>query len=101
MNGRFDTGTYDRDKEQQQQAVAQRAVEEEVKRRVAERCPQFYLKDISFHFAHGVLTLRGRVPTFYLKQIVLTAVKDLDRVECIDDRMDVVSASGLSSVKPK
>ncbi len=99
MKGRSDMDTFDRDNEER--TLSQQSVEAEVKRRVAQRCPQFYLKDITCHLAHGVLTLRGRVPTFYLKQLVLAVVKKLDGVVRIDDRMDVVSASGLSSVKPK
>jgi len=41
--------------------------------------------------------LRGRVPSFYLKQILQTWLRRLDGVEQIDNQVDVVSATGLSS----
>jgi hypothetical protein len=46
---------------------------------------------------NGVLLLRGRVPTFYLKQMLQSWLKDLDGVSRIDNQVDVVSATGLSS----
>lgn len=54
-----------------------------------------------FQFEHheGVLTVQGRVPTFYLKQLLQTALKRVDGVERINNRVDVVCAEGLSSVR--
>ena len=37
------------------------------------------------------------VPTFYLKQILQTWLRKLDSVKQIDNQVDVVSATGLSS----
>jgi hypothetical protein len=56
-----------------------------------------------FHFEHrdGVLTVRGRVPTFYLKQLLQTILKRIDGVERINNQVDVVCCDGISSVKEK
>ena len=55
-------------------------------------------KEIECECHHGVLTLRGRVPSFYLKQMVQTVLKDVEGIERIDNQVDVVSSTGLSSV---
>jgi hypothetical protein len=73
-------------------------IEERARQRLLENCPYvFYFKCVTFQFKGGVLTVRGRVPTFYLKQIVQTRLRDLDGVRQIDNQVDVVSATGLST----
>ena len=54
---------------------------------------------VSLHHADGVLTIRGRLPSFYMKQILQTLLRDLDGVKRINNQTDVVSATGLSSVR--
>ena len=56
-----------------------------------------------FQFEHhdGVLTVRGRVPSFYLKQLLQTVLKRVDGVERINNQVDVVCSDGLSSVREK
>lgn len=77
-------------------------VEELAYRRLREKCPySFFFKKITCHYEDGVLTLRGQLPTFYLKQVLQTWLRDLESVEHIDNQVDVISASGLSSVRPK
>ena len=77
-------------------------VEELAYRRLSEKSLySFYFKMITCHYEDGVLTLRGQLPTFYLKQVLQTWLRDLDFVEHIDNQVDVVSALGLSSVRPK
>jgi hypothetical protein len=44
------------------------------------------------------LLVRGRVPSFYLKQVLQTVLQDLAGIERIDNQVDVVSADGLSSL---
>jgi hypothetical protein len=74
------------------------SVEELVRQRLGNGCPHaFYFRRVTFQFQDGVLTLRGRVPTFYLKQLLQSWLKDLDGVREIDNQVDVVSATGLSS----
>jgi osmotically-inducible protein OsmY len=67
-------------------------------RTVAERAesrlrsnPYLALKNVSCEYCEGVLTLRGCLPTYYLKQIAQTAVARLDGVERIVNDIEVVS----------
>jgi hypothetical protein len=46
-----------------------------------------------------VLTIRGSVPSFYLKQVLQTMLAGLDGVKRIENLVDVVSSHGLSSVR--
>ena len=50
-------------------------------------------------FSNGVLTLEGRVPSFYLKQVLYSFLMRIDGVERLDDQVDVLSSTGLSSVR--
>ncbi len=56
-------------------------------------------REIDCDFRGGVLTLRGRVPSFYLKQVLQSILKDVSGVRRVDNRVDVVSSGGLSSVR--
>jgi hypothetical protein len=76
------------------------SVEELARRRLSAGCPHaFYFRDVKCDFADGVLTLRGRVPTFYLKQVVQARLAELDGVTEIRNLVDVISSRGLSSVR--
>jgi hypothetical protein len=76
-------------------------VDECVGKRIA-ACPySFYFNRIRWRFEDGHLTLSGCVPTFYLKQVLQTLLRGIDDVESIHNDVDVVSAKGLSSVRPK
>ena len=78
----------------------EQSVEELAKQCVTENCSYaYYFRDILFQHEDGVLTMRGRVPSFYMKQILQTLLGDLDGIEKIDNQVDVVSATGLSSVR--
>ena len=76
-----------------------RDVEQQAKQRVSEGCPYaYYFRGITYHFEEGVLTLRGRVPTYYLKQILQQRLlSDFDDVT-VENKVDVVNSRGLSSV---
>jgi hypothetical protein len=50
-----------------------------------------------FDFSDDILIVRGRVPSFYLKQLLQSALMRLDEVGRIDNRVEVVSCDGLSS----
>jgi hypothetical protein len=52
-----------------------------------------------YEYREEVLIVRGRVPSFYLKQVLQTVLMELDCIAQIDNRVDVVSGHGLSSVK--
>ena len=74
-------------------------IEHEVRQGLLEGCPYaHFFRQIQCDFDDGVLTLRGSVPTFYLKQVLQTRVMDLPNVAEIHNDVDVVSSSGLSSV---
>ena len=69
-------------------------------RRLAENCPYaYYFRDVTIHFSSGILTLKGRVASFYLKQVLNSFLMRLGGVERLDDQVDVVSSTGLSSVR--
>lgn len=78
------------------------AVEELARRRLAESCPYaFCFNQVTLSHADGILTLQGRLPSFYLKQVLQTLLRNVDGVTRIDNRVDVISATGLSSVRPR
>lgn len=52
-----------------------------------------------FEQAEDVLVVRGQVPTFYLKQILQTVLREVAGVERIENLVDVVCSDGLSSVR--
>ncbi len=67
------------------------------KRLVDDRSHAICFRELSFDYDAGVLTIRGRLRSFYLKQLVQELLRNLDGVERIENRADVVSATGLSS----
>ena len=50
------------------------------------------LDSVSCDFHEGVLTLRGRVSSFYLKQMAQELVRPLETVEQINNRLLVASS---------
>ena len=75
-------------------------IEQLAKKRLSEDCPySFYFREISVDFANRTLVLRGRVPSFYLKQVLQTLLTKVDGVSQIDNQVDVTSSTGLSSVR--
>ena len=61
------------------------------------------LRTVSFDFKDGQITLRGIVPTFYMKQVVFSLLEDLkcEGVTRIIDEIDVVNPRELSSLREK
>ncbi len=47
------------------------------------------LKNVSCDYQDGVLTLRGRVPTYYLKQVATAVVAGVPGIERIINQIDV------------
>ena len=47
---------------------------------------------VSCEFHEGVLTLRGHVSTFHLKQVAQTLIRDVDGVGEINNRLEVAAA---------
>ncbi len=56
-------------------------------------------REIRCDYRDGVLTLQGRLPTFYLKQVLQSILGGMPGIERIENRVDVVSVDGLSSVR--
>lgn len=69
---------------------------------LAQHC-HFHGRDRGLEIAQrdDVLVIRGCVPTFYLKQVLQTALMGLDGVRWVDNQVDVVACDGLSSVPAK
>ena len=77
-----------------------RHVERQARALVARHhCFRGHEREFEFVHSEDVLTVRGRVPTFYLKQMLQTMLKDLRGIARIDNQVDVVSSHGLSSVR--
>jgi len=64
----------------------------EVAERKLRRSPYIELRLISCEVCEGVLTLRGRVPTYYLKQVAQYMVDGLPGVQKIDNDLEVVAS---------
>jgi hypothetical protein len=55
------------------------------------------LQHLSCEFRAGVLTLRGRLPSYYLKQVALAVVSMVEGVQHIDDQIEVVAPAAPPS----
>ncbi len=53
------------------------------------RRPYRALHQVCCSYRDGVLTLRGRLPSYYLKQIAQTAVAGIEGVRRIDNQIEV------------
>lgn len=56
-----------------------------------QQSPHRALHTLTCHYHEGMLTLRGRLPTFYTKQVAFAEVLKVDGVEMIVDRIEVHS----------
>ena len=56
---------------------------------------------VSCEFHEGVLTLRGYVSTFHLKQIAQTLIRDLDGVGEINNRLEVAGSLNDSTARSR
>lgn len=84
------------------EAHLRQRVEDAARKRLAEEHPHgFYFGQVECIFENGVLRLRGRVPTYYMKQLLQNRLADIDGVDWIDNEVDVVSSVGLSSARPR
>jgi osmotically-inducible protein OsmY len=60
--------------------------------------PYLALRNVSCEWQDGVLTLRGCLPTYYLKQVAQAVVARLDGVRQVVNEIDVV-CSGMRPVQ--
>ncbi len=61
----------------------------------------YFLQSLSWSIDDGQLTVTGRVPTFQLKQMVETLLRDIPQVDTLVNKVDVVSSTGLSTTQPE
>lgn len=79
------------------QLEALEMVHSTVCRRLA-TCPhKFYFNRVKWEYSDGILRLQGQVPTFYLKQILQTLLRDIENVERVENDVQVINSCGLSS----
>jgi len=72
-------------------------VEWTARQRLSEACPDvFYFERISLDFADGILTLRGQLPSFYLKQLLQEHLRGMESVAQIDNQVDVIGSGDPS-----
>ena len=57
------------------------------------------VNDVSIEHEGRTLFLTGKLPTFYLKQLVQEAVRHVPGVQQVRNMIDVVSPEGISSVR--
>jgi osmotically-inducible protein OsmY len=62
------------------------------KRQLRER-EHYSIRSIRCDFHEGILTLRGCLATFYLKQVAQTLVTKVEGVQLIDNRVEVPEPS--------
>lgn len=66
-------------------------VESTARQRLSGKCPYvLYFEKISLDYADGILTLRGQLPSFYLKQMLQERLRGMERVARIDNQVHVV-----------
>jgi len=56
-------------------------------------------ESIEIDCREGQLVLSGQLPSFYLKQVLQTILRELPGVAKIDNRVQVISTQGLSSTR--
>lgn len=69
---------------------------EDVKRRLNES-PYGFQRRVDAAYDNGVLTLRGRVPSYYLKQTAQTLASKVDGVRQVVNLVDVYATPRVAS----
>jgi hypothetical protein len=67
-------------------------------REIVAEHPVFRGRQVGFQFRIDgeQMVVRGKLPSFYLKQVLQTALKELNGIRYIDNQVNVVSSDGLS-----
>jgi osmotically-inducible protein OsmY len=83
------------------QTTCERSDISAIARNYLESHPHFRgrMNDVAIEHDGRTLFLTGRLPTFYLKQLVQEAVRHVPGVQHVRNLIDVVSADGVSSVR--
>ncbi|HTU23744.1 MAG TPA: BON domain-containing protein [Pirellulales bacterium] len=64
------------------------SLEEQAQRRLRES-PYYFLKQVTCHYSQGVLTLRGTVPMWQLRQFAESIVARVEGVRVIENEVEV------------
>ena len=56
-----------------------------------QQSPHVILREVSCEFDQGVLVLRGRVPSFYYKQLAQEAIAHVEGVVQVVNKIEVVN----------
>jgi osmotically-inducible protein OsmY len=75
--------------------VGETAVEEAYNR--LSNASHYFLRRILCEYDNGTLFVSGKVPSYYLKQLVHSRLRGIEGVQQIEDQIQVVSPTGLSS----
>jgi hypothetical protein len=75
--------------------VAETAVEEAYKR--LSNGSHYFLRRILCEYDDGTLFISGKVPSYYRKQLVHSRLRGIEGVARVDDQIQVISPTGLSS----
>ncbi len=62
----------------------------EIAQQALRRSSYFELRDVSCDFSGGILTLRGRVPSYHLKQVAQASVAEVPGVVEVQNCVEVV-----------
>lgn len=79
---------HERNPEAPTRRKVKETVESEADARL-QQAPYRELHTVACSFDQGVLTLKGRVSTYYMKQLAQTVVRELDGVRSIHNRVQV------------
>ena len=78
--------------------IADERIADEARRRLC-RSSHFHLREMTCDSNCRVLSISGRVPSYYLKQVIQSLLMGIDDVEQLVNDVDVVNTAGLSSVQ--
>lgn len=70
----------------------------EIAQQMLRHSSYFELRDIACEFSGGILTLRGRVPSYHLKQLAQTCVSGVPGVVEIRNRVEVGNSQGPKTI---
>lgn len=74
------------------------AIDRQVRTKLRD-CPySYFFNRITWDYDGKYLTIEGTVPTFYMKQMLQTVLRNVDGVQSLVNNVDVISATGLSAV---
>jgi osmotically-inducible protein OsmY len=76
--------------------MVREAIEESAQGRLL-GSPYFALRNVGCVYRDGVLTLRGSLPTYYLKQMAQSVVAETEGVSAVVNQIEVKAAGYRSS----